>query len=100
MSAVQVLKILREKAKLFSTHLENFLPFESVICKLFQFGRVHNLSFGKGLRLKFNLLHANAMNLDRCKILFPGKVFTRYILTDFCDGTFLPHLLSTPSMIR
>ena len=37
----------------FSTTLENFLTFSSkfkiVVCKLFQFGRVLNLSFGKGL---------------------------------------------------
>ena len=36
----------------FSTCLENFLPFSSneiVVCKIFQFGRVFNSSFGKGL---------------------------------------------------
>ena len=37
----------------FSTHLENFLPFfiefEIVVWKLFKFGRVYNLLFGKGL---------------------------------------------------
>ena len=27
-----------------------FIKFEIVVCKLFQFGRVSNLSFGKGLR--------------------------------------------------
>ena len=38
----------------FSTHLENstiFIKFELVICKLFQFGNVKNLSFGNGLTL-------------------------------------------------
>ena len=37
----------------FSTILENFPPFSKkfqiVVCKLFQFGRLQNLSFGKGL---------------------------------------------------
>ena len=36
----------------FSTGLKNFLPFSSnarlVVCKLFHFGRVQNLLFGKG----------------------------------------------------
>ena len=27
-----------------------FIKFEIIVCKLFQFGRVQNLSFGKGLR--------------------------------------------------
>ena len=26
-----------------------FIQFETVVCKLFQFGKVQNLSFGKGL---------------------------------------------------
>ena len=38
----------------FSTDLENFLPLSSnlkiVICKLFYFGRVKSLLFGKGLK--------------------------------------------------
>ena len=34
-----------------------FIKFNIVICKLFQFGRVQNLSFGKGLRRK--LLYLN-----------------------------------------
>ena len=39
--------------KVFSTHLENFLPFfikfEIFVCKLYQYGKVFNLLFGKGL---------------------------------------------------
>ena len=38
----------------FSTHLDNFLQFfiklKNVVYKLFQFGRVYNLTFGKGLK--------------------------------------------------
>ena len=30
-----------------------FIEFEIIICKLFQFGRVKNLSFGKGLQYLF-----------------------------------------------
>ena len=33
----------------FETLSAVFIQFESVVCKLFQFGRVKNLSFGKGL---------------------------------------------------
>ena len=31
-----------------------FIPSEIVVCKLFQFGKVKNLSFGKGLRFLAN----------------------------------------------
>ena len=31
-----------------------FLKFKIVVCKLFQFGRVKNLSFGKGLKLQLD----------------------------------------------
>ena len=66
-SAVQILKTLWKKEKLlvvnnFSfTHsvflhiwrtLSFFFKFEIVVCKLFQFGRVQNLSFGKQLKQK------------------------------------------------
>ena len=33
-----------------------FIEFEIVICKLFQFGRVQNLSFGKGLNTSIRFL--------------------------------------------
>ena len=40
---------------MFSTHAENFMPLlsnlEIVVCNLFEFGRVENLSFGKGLNI-------------------------------------------------
>ena len=36
----------------FEEHSSIFTKFESVVCKLFQFGRVQNLSFEKGLRRK------------------------------------------------
>ena len=32
-----------------------FFKFEIVVCKLFQFGRVYNLSFGKGLTILKNV---------------------------------------------
>ena len=47
----------------FSTHSENFPSFisnlEIVTCKLFQFGRVYNLLFGKGL-----ILYKRMMTFD------------------------------------
>ena len=60
------LKTLREKEKLlvtsnfsfshsvfypFGEHSVTFIKFKIVVCKLFQFGRVLNLSFGKGLKM-------------------------------------------------
>ena len=62
--STSLLKTLREKEKLlvtsnfsfsqsvfytFQKHSSIFTKFEIVVCKLFQFGRVYNLSFGKGL---------------------------------------------------
>ena len=62
--STSLLKTLREKKKLlvmsnFSFHLSVFYPFrqfsaifmkfEIIVCKLFQFGTVWNLSFGNGL---------------------------------------------------
>ena len=32
-----------------------FIEFEIVVCKLFEFGRVYNLSFGKGLKSRIRL---------------------------------------------
>ena len=64
-SPASLLKTLREMEKLLlksnfsffhsvfypSEELSDiFIKFEIVICKLFHFGRVQNLSFGKGLR--------------------------------------------------
>ena len=64
-SAVEVLKTLWEKEKLlvtsnfsfshsvfirFGEHSAIFIKFKIVVCKFFQFGRVQNLLFGKGLR--------------------------------------------------
>ena len=64
--SINVLKTLREKEKLLLTsnfsfshnvfyplreHSAIFIKFKIVVCKLFHFGRVQNLSFGKGLNL-------------------------------------------------
>ena len=61
----RLLKTLREKKKFFSHSV--FCPFEElpfifikfgiVVCKLFQFGLVQNLLFGKGLTLEQETLH-------------------------------------------
>ena len=40
----------------------NLIPFEIVVCKLFQFGKVQNLSFGKGLTATFQLSSAASLN--------------------------------------
>ena len=42
--------------KIISNFLENYPPFSSnsnVICKLFQFGKVYNLSYGKNVGMLF-----------------------------------------------
>ena len=46
-----------------------FIKSEIVACKLFQFGRVHNLSFGKGLRL--NELQSVYSPLPNNPVLIP-----------------------------
>ena len=39
-----------------------FIKFNIVVCKLFQFGRVQNLSLGKGLSIEFNyIINQNAI---------------------------------------
>ena len=95
-----LLKTLREKEKLLVTSNFSFshsvfcpfgglsaifIKFKKVVCKLFQFGRVKNLTFGKELlpfpkinfnfSAKFNLSSANAFNLDQSKNLSFGKEF-------------------------
>ena len=47
-----------------------FIKFEIVLCSLFQFGRVKNLSFGKRL-IHFTL--ADAINMTESKMLLFGK---------------------------
>ena len=53
-------KTLWEKEKLLVTCLYNFLPFSlqfrTVVSKPFQFGRVQNLSFGKGFNREVGML--------------------------------------------
>ena len=38
-----------------------FIPFEFVVCKLFQFDKVQNLSFAKGLRTQFFFVRVENM---------------------------------------
>ena len=81
MSAVSLLKTLWVKEKLLVTSNFSFsssvfysfgklsaifIKFEIVVCKLFQFGRVTNLSFGKGLiYLQEVLTHVSLCGLPR-----------------------------------
>ena len=66
-----------------------FILFEIVVCKLFQFGGVWNLSFGKGLKLKMTteenfppfssnskLSSATSFILEESKICCLGKSYT------------------------
>ena len=93
-----LLKTLWEKEKLLVTSNFSFSPsvfylfeelsaisikFKIVVCKLFQIGRVKNLSFGKGLSICI-LSSANALNLDQSEILSCGKELTRsHTITPF-----------------
>ena len=51
-----LLRAISSFLTVFSTHLDGlsaiFVKFEIVVCLLFRFGRVQNLSFGKGLKLE------------------------------------------------
>ena len=66
----------------------NFIKFVIVVCKLFQFGRVLNLSFGKGLLKALNNNYNDNYNIETfTSVLFlvpvscdrPMKIFS------FCD---------------
>ena len=68
-----------------------FIKFEIVVCKLFQFGRDLNLSFGKGLTLFLNQLRASQgpfighcrsqMRLHKtCSLIFNLQYSIRYFL--------------------
>ena len=54
-----------------------FVKFK-IVCKLFQFGRVLNLSFGKVLSHIEFVVSASALNLDELTIFLSGKGVTLY----------------------
>ena len=50
-----------------------FIKFDIVVCKLFQFGRVQNLSFGKGLTTMFSTLPNSNFTISFTFILLSAK---------------------------
>ena len=65
----------------FSTHLEKlsaiFIKFKIVVCKLFQFGRVQDLSFWKGLINQYSTYPSINQSIF---YRFQSPIFTTYIL--------------------
>ena len=110
--STRLLKTLWEKEKLlvtsnlpFSHSVFNpfedlssiFIKFEIVVCKLFQFGRVKNLSFGKGLMLTIVSLMVMMESSQRLRKIIaqstgkkgnPGKPLTSNF--SFSHGVFYP----------
>ena len=71
---------------MFEKLLAIFISFEIVVCKLFQFGRVKNLLFGKGLMTLRNIASeknvVNGQTAGKQHFLLFSKIFSDILQTE------------------